>query len=1117
MRDCRCTTFLLVSLLVFLAFIVAIPVGAEDETVSLPPPTRIRTPHAPISITSDSDFATQAASESWPGTGIETDPYIISTLEINGSGYLHGITISNTRAHFVISDCLVIDTNDLHSFPSGYGIFFESLKNGTIKDCQILRSYRYGIYVWGSKDIHIKDTLVADGPRSWGVYVDYCRNFMIEGCDVQYNEQGIRFEETTTGSLRNCTISDHSYNGIELYDSSGLKFDDNLIEDNGVMGIYLRSYSYDNEFHRNSFSNCSFAMFGDEKVFTRNHIPVDNTVNGLPVHQYKDHVGTGEGITSGGGQLILGNVTNVVISGLNISKASEALILGHCSLITVRDCNLSGNVRGLEAVRCDNITVEHCSFLDCIFIGVYLEEAADGIVRENRFCRSEMGIAAYDDILRFIALNNTVSNCDHGISVSGAREVVVRNNLITGSDTHALILQVIWDGRITGNHIDGQGSTSFGMGIYGYMVEDTVIDDNLIFNTKNGMSLYVTKRSLIKNNTFDSSLDDGILLIDSDNCTFTENLFYRSTGAAICVQEDYAPTADNLFWQNSFLYNNGTSGEYTSGKYQAHDGTGLNHWYSSAEGKGNHWSDLMAPDADNDGIVDVPYPLSGGAMDQKPLVQQPLLLATPPTYVSAQAGRETVNISWGPPLFTRSGQISGYRIFRSQNGSEPSLLLELSAGAEYYVDDGVETDTSYNYSVMALNRYGDGMMSEYVEAIPDSTPPQINITTPADVSFWNVTTLEASWESSDNVGVAGHRVRLDSGNWTEVGIATSMLISNLTEGEHFLDVEAYDAVNNSARATSQFHIDLTPPEVRIVHPNNGSIISTSSFKARWQPRLQCEHRWRIDGGEWNILYGDNWANLENLIEGSHLLEIQVIDWAGNIGRNSTSFIIDPIAPIIEITEPMEGEEFKGRPINASWTADGTGSSIVRFGVKLDSGLWEDVGLATSTVLMSLEKGDHIFWVTAEDEAGNTNTASVNFSVTSDIPDTPTPGKGLVIGTVNDKGGAPVPNVKVTADTGEETKTDSNGMFSLELPAGNRTLTFSRDGYKTGEITISVEENGTFEMDPIVMEKNPADKPWSVWYYCICCLASLIVIVVLLMIIGLVSRLLKRSKRKHDEE
>ncbi|MBN1389449.1 MAG: right-handed parallel beta-helix repeat-containing protein [Candidatus Thermoplasmatota archaeon] len=1105
-------SLLIVTMLVLTVFLTAIQAGAEGDPGSCPPPTRIRTPHAPISIVSDTDLATQAASESWPGTGSGSDPYIISALEINGSCYKYGIYVKDTTVHFVISDCVIMDTNDLLAYPSGSGIWFNNVQHATVLDCEIIGNLKYGLYLYDSRDISLTDTISQNGPDAWGMYLLSSSGVVINGCTVQGNEQGIHLEDTT-GSMRNCTIRDHPYHGIEFYSTSGLKIEDNLIEDNGEMGVYIRGNSVDNEFHRNVFKNCSFGINGKKEVFTTNHIPVDNTVNGLPIYQFKDHIGTGEEITSGGGQLILGNVSNVVISGVNISRASEAIILGYCHNVTVRSSNLSLNERGIEIWYGDNITVKDSVFLDCDRLGIYIESIEDCVFRGNHIVNVEYGIAG-DGPTRILAENNTISYCWFGIYLTGYG-VVIKNNIITGSDMHGILMEMGFDSTVQGNIVYGQGySVSAGKGISAYSTEDCIFMDNRLIGTKKGIELYETKRASISNNTIDSSLEEGILLVDPTNCTLTGNLIYRSVGPAINVQEDSDPPGDNLFWYNSFLYNNGTTSMYTSGKFQAFDMTGLDDWYSSTEGKGNHWSDLTAPDVDDDGIVDTPYLLSGGAMDERPLVEQPLLLVTPPTDVSAQGGRETVNISWGLPLFTRSGQISGYRVYRSVNGSDPSLLQELPGDAGHLLDMNVDNSILYDYSVMAFNRYGDGEFSPTVQAAPDSSPPTIYIISPTEGSFWNVSSLEASWESADNTGVAGHRIRLDAGNWTEVGTETTTLISNLTEGEHLLDVEAYDALDNSVMATSRFHIDLTPPVIEIIYPVSGSFISTPSLEAIWQSDLESEGRWQIDDGEWNVPSGVNRTLLENLTPGWHVLEVEVMDEAGNMGRDRIGFLFDPYAPVIVIIEPAEGEEFKGRPINASWTADGTGSSIVGYSIKLDSGPWKDVGLATSMILMGLEKGGHTFGVSAKDEVGNTNTVFVNFTVTADIPNPPPPGKGLVMGTVNDKDGDPIRNVKVTSDTGEETKTDSSGMFSIELPAGSRTLTFTRDGYEIRDITIIVEENKTREMEPLVMEDSPSDREDDEkWMYpCLCGLVAIIILIsiIVALVVVIVSRRRYRS-------
>jgi hypothetical protein len=71
----------------------------------------------------------------------------------------------------------------------------------------------------------------------------------------------------------------------------------------------------------------------------------------------------------------------------------------------------------------------------------------------------------------------------------------------------------------------------------------------------------------------------------------------------------------NYIHHNNFINNN-------AGGVQAYDDTGTNYWNTSSEG--NYWSDWTSPDNNNDGIVDYPYQIDGGAgvKDNYPLVGQ---------------------------------------------------------------------------------------------------------------------------------------------------------------------------------------------------------------------------------------------------------------------------------------------------------------------------------------------------------------------------------------------------------------------------------------------------------------------------------------------------------------
>ena len=90
---------------------------ANATTVSYNPPSYSSlTPHAPISITSDSNF------EVFPGSGTEVDPYIIEGYNITTTSD-EGIYISGTTKYFIVRNSY-IDAE-------WYGIYISNVADGT--------------------------------------------------------------------------------------------------------------------------------------------------------------------------------------------------------------------------------------------------------------------------------------------------------------------------------------------------------------------------------------------------------------------------------------------------------------------------------------------------------------------------------------------------------------------------------------------------------------------------------------------------------------------------------------------------------------------------------------------------------------------------------------------------------------------------------------------------------------------------------------------------------------------------------------------------------------------------------------------------------------------------
>jgi parallel beta-helix repeat protein len=112
---------------------------------------------------------------------------------------------------------------------------------------------------------------------------------------------------------------------------------------------------------------------------------------------------------------------------------------------------------------------------------------------------------------------------------------------------------------------------------------------------------------------------------------------------------------------------------------------------------------------------------------------------------------------------------------------------------------------------------------EYGTAVPDATPPTVNVTSPADnETVFGQITLSAN--ASDNLGVAGVQFLVDGSNvGAEVQQAPyqmTLATTSLNNGVHTVSALARDAAGNSAESTGvTINVDNAPPATGIL-PNH---------------------------------------------------------------------------------------------------------------------------------------------------------------------------------------------------------------------------------------------------------------------------------------------------------
>jgi len=213
------------------------------------------------------------------------------------------------------------------------------------------------------------------------------------------------------------------------------------------------------------------------------------------------------------------------------------------------------------------------------FAGIQLFNTSNGVITEN-FMHPFTGVlvwllnASYNVIQR----NNASGGYFFGIMVEGATEGPggsTRRNLIS-------------DNIITHNN-------DAGIFFVNYFVTHNTISDNLIINNTIGIELgTVANNNTITGNQIGNSLTIGLII----------NPLSRY----------------NEIYENCFFLNELHAYDY-----------GLNSsWDDGA--RGNYWDNYTGLDADNDGIGDIPYNITGasGSQDNFPLMSCPTLPTPPP-------------------------------------------------------------------------------------------------------------------------------------------------------------------------------------------------------------------------------------------------------------------------------------------------------------------------------------------------------------------------------------------------------------------------------------------------------------------------------------------------------
>ena len=530
-------------------------------------PTKIKTSKISTPIHINNNWSDAFIAGKCTGDGSYSNPYIIRDLDIDGNQDKSCIIIENSQDYFIVENCTLYNAGEI----SGYGAYMAGIKlnnaqNGTVRNNTCFANLDAGIAVVNCKNITINENNINDSGFRGLILEDSCNITINSNAFLRQGVVGIDCKSSSNVSIFNNNLEDNEYGGIDVSDDCyNFTISENYFLNN-ELGL---SESYNFIILNNTFINCIIEFYGDYEYIPSLIVDIENKINGFPIYQYNNEVNLNiENFTYVGrpSQIILDNCNNSIINNLNFSYGEGGISIFNSNDIIIRTCNLTDNEEGgilLSSVF--NFTIEknvlynnegihswgYChnsTFIDNEIIytdsGIEFSHTAhyNNISNNNISFTDGTGInfELYGDFN--VIINNTlINNDDHGISVDGKGNILLKNNMTNcgiqidaPSRDYAGSQIIDFSNEINGNPIYYYGDKEClkpinftSAGTPGQILlgncSHSVLSGFTISQSSVGISLLYCDNNTISKNTLSENMVCGLSLYHSVNNTVFDN------------------------------------------------------------------------------------------------------------------------------------------------------------------------------------------------------------------------------------------------------------------------------------------------------------------------------------------------------------------------------------------------------------------------------------------------------------------------------------------------------------------------------------------------------------------------------------------------------------------
>ncbi|HSM87149.1 MAG TPA: Ig-like domain repeat protein, partial [Candidatus Limnocylindrales bacterium] len=294
----------------------------------------------------------------------------------------------------------------------------------------------------------------------------------------------------------------------------------------------------------------------------------------------------------------------------------------------------------------------------------------------------------------------------------------------------------------------------------------------------------------------------------------------------------------------------------------------------------------------------------------------------------------------------------------------------------------------------------------------DHTPPVLTIAAPGNSTSINTPLAHLDIHYQDLVGVGEPaasgvntttlQVLLDGVDRTSLFTrrsdeATADLPASLalTPGPHTLAASIKDNAGNTAQATSQFQLDVTPPSLQVLQPAAGAYLNTVT------PQIQFAYgdnvgintqslKVLVNGVDQSAQFtatATGASGSPTLTTGANELVATISDQAGNTATASAAFNLDTAPPSLTILHPAPASRHGSSSVLYSIQySDDQAIDLNSLQVIVDgAAVAVTPTLTGASGSVALADGAHSMTASIRDKAGNQTSASSAFSVDTQIP------------------------------------------------------------------------------------------------------------------------------------